>query len=784
MRIRREDLKRAIDAIAGYRPEISHALDTMLARGHIDIPAPGREGESRLFFRFGSRKIFINKFQFFNSGTVPLEQALVIQYAEMARARVLLHQDPDGLPGAIASQTHRAGLSFLVDFEMERARQKIESRLKRLDGNKKKSVSRISACHRGLDRLAEISREPLGLPLFEDPSQDSQILFRGILPGPIRAEFHSFPFCREALIQAAALDLEFFHIRFLIDCLMIGRAPFLFACSVKGRLKGLVFLELKKKLFYTGLEIKYIATKTAGPVRGRNSSGGKGAGTFLVAGVWMHWKTALPQVREIFLESEIPAEGFYKAMGFHQRGPYRYVLTFPEGRLLNAVAAMAAMAEPCSPAITSHLCKRVSGRIRRLKKQNPRHKEGRKRALEFLKVALHPASSHLLAQTAVDLIRKNRDRIPEATALLDLAKAFGRTHSDPGALSLPAAIVSDRRYHRHLEGITHLESRKRILAMEEVLSHPDLKGRWFKVPPRHAREEELAWVHTRSHIEKIRQTSGKTLLTLDMDTQTTETSWDTARLAAGGVFSLVDAIMEKKAFRGFASVRPPGHHAGIDRAMGFCIFNNIALGARYLKHQYQASRVMIIDLDAHHGNGTQEIFYDSDEVLFLSVHESKSFPGTGLVHEKGQGRGQGFTINIPLEKGSRARDIGRALYFIAGPVAQSYKPEIILVSLGFDFFIHDCLSGMKVTPGGYAVLTALLLEIACRASGGKILFVLEGGYSVQGIRECGLAVIKEICGISAVDPGRVDRVRKSDPTRLASLQKVVRAHRPHWKVLL
>ena len=241
--------------------------------------------------------------------------------------------------------------------------------------------------------------------------------------------------------------------------------------------------------------------------------------------------------------------------------------------------------------------------------------------------------------------------------------------------------------------------------------------------------------------------------------------------------------MSGRASRGFAFVRPPGHHAEPGRGMGFCIFNNIALGARYLKQKYKVSRLMIIDIDAHHGNGTQEVFYDTDEVLFVSIHESKSFPGTGQIEETGKGKGEGFTINIPLEKGSRARDIGRALYFLAGPVAQEYRPQIILVSFGFDLYIHDRLAGMKVTPDGYALITALLLEIAERSAGGKTAFVMEGGYSIKGIEECGLATMKEICNVPGISQDKVDRVRKSDPSRLSNLRKVIDIHKKYWKVL-
>ena len=781
MKIRREDLKQAIDAIASFRPEAAHTLNTMLAQGMIDVLAGINTCKKRestpLFFRFCGRDVPVNKYQFFNDGTAVLEQALVSRYGEMAGTGQFFYFEQRDLDGSVAMDNHRAGPAYLVDYEIERACQKCTAQLKK----KENTPGREEGWHLALARLNQIRHEKRGMPQFETEPKDSRVLFRGIAGSKKRAVFHLFPFCREALIQAAELNLEFFHVRFLLDCLVAGTGHLLFGCSLDGRLEGLVFLEFRKRLFYTGLEIKYIATRT-GSAAGKPGPGIKGAGTFLVAGVWMLWKSMFPRVSEIFLESEIPAGQFYTSLGFHQRRPHCYVLTTLKGRLLNNVAAMAAMTRPCSPAVVSHLCRRAAVHIRCLKQR--KNKDTRKQSIQFLKTGLHPAGPRVLAETVVTLVKKNRSAIPEADALLDLARAFGRISTRPGRLPQPAAVVLDERYCRHLEGITHLESRKRILAMETALGHPSLKERWFRVPPRMASPEELAWVHSKAYIQKIQQTAGKPLQTLDLDTQTTEGSWDTARLAAGGVFTLADAIMQEKTSRGFACVRPPGHHAGVDRAMGFCIFNNAALGARYLQKVHKVSRVMIIDIDAHHGNGTQEIFYGSNDVLFFSIHEKGSFPGTGKIHETGRDKGKGFTINIPLDKGSRARDIGRALYFIAGPVAQAFCPDVILVSLGFDLFIHDRLTGMKVSKDGYAVLTCLLLEIARLASAGKILFILEGGYSLQGIRTCGLKVMEKICGITAADQEQADRIRKSDPSRLADLQQVVRVQRPYWNVLL
>ena len=786
MMLTRENIKQAIDAIGKREPEIAYTLNTMLGKGRIDIPpASESRDEKRLHFFFGDKKVFVNKYQFFTSGTPPLEQSLLIHYGEIAQTRNLFHREPLANPGKYASKIDTAGLSLMINYEIDLAADLVEKQIAlKLEKNGSADESPIvNLLRKHLKRLADIRNDSTEQSGFYDSLDDPRILFQGVIHDYTSAAFMRFPFTRESLIQAARLNLEFFHIRFLLNCLISGTDNLVFACIAKGELQGLIFLEMIRKFFYTGFEVKYVATRR-GSASQSDPHPVKGAGTFIMAGVWMLWKTNFSDVKEIFLESEIEAEGFYSSIGFQTRGPHRYVLKSPEGRLLIAVALMAASSKKMHPSITSLLCKRISGQIKLLKRRKIINKE-RKRALDFIKIALHPTSSDLLARTAVLMLLKNTNRISEAKTLLTLAKAFGRTEIDPGrkAFLHPVAVVIDKRYRNHLMGVTHLENYKRIKAVMEILQNKRLDGKWFRIVPRLAQKNELTWVHTLDYVEKVEKTAGKSLSSFDFDTQMTAESWSTARLAAGGVFSLLDGIMSGRASRGFAFIRPPGHHAGPSKGMGFCIFNNIALGAKYLKQKYKVSRVMIIDIDAHHGNGTQEVFYDTDEVLFVSIHESESFPGTGRVEQTGQGKGKGFTINIPLEKGSRARDIGRALYFLAGPVAQEYNPDMILVSFGFDLYIHDRLAGMKVTPGGYALITALLIEIAERSAGGKIAFVMEGGYSIEGIGKCGLAVMKEICNVVSVSQDKIDRVRKSDPGRLSSLRKITEIHKKYWKVL-
>lgn len=317
-------------------------------------------------------------------------------------------------------------------------------------------------------------------------------------------------------------------------------------------------------------------------------------------------------------------------------------------------------------------------------------------------------------------------------------------------------------------------------AVESVMADPALAGTWREVTPRPAATEELAWIHTPEYIKSVSSSSGKPFTSFDFDTQATADSFETARLAAGAVFSLIDGVMEGKGRRGFAFVRPPGHHAEPDRAMGFCLFNNTALGAAYLRERKGVSRTMIIDIDAHHGNGIQNAFYETDEVLYLSFHLFPGFPGTGNLGEVGSGKGEGFTVNIPMGKGHGDDAFARIIYHLALPVARIYRPEMILVPCGFDLYVHDRLGGMRVTPGGYAMLTRLLMDTAETVCNGRMVFILEGGYSMQGIRQCGSAVMRELCGVGVINGKKIQKLKTAKSTRFPELKKAMDVQKKYW----
>ena len=215
---------------------------------------------------------------------------------------------------------------------------------------------------------------------------------------------------------------------------------------------------------------------------------------------------------------------------------------------------------------------------------------------------------------------------------------------------------------------------------------------------------------------------------------------------------------------GFALVRPPGHHAEANRAMGFCIFNNVAIGALYLIKKFTLNKVLIVDWDLHHGNGTQHSFYDNSQILYFSTHQYPYYPGTGNFGDVGEGKGKGFTINVPLQPGAGDEEYSTIFREILIPIAREFSPDFILVSAGFDIHFDDPLGGMRVTPEGFASLTRMLMDCAQQICNSKLAMVLEGGYGLKGLRDSVRAVLLELSGKtqSKIDPskssGEIDSV--------------------------
>jgi len=293
-------------------------------------------------------------------------------------------------------------------------------------------------------------------------------------------------------------------------------------------------------------------------------------------------------------------------------------------------------------------------------------------------------------------------------------------------------IVVDRRYLDHTMGSYHIEGPQRLEALLRLVESADARA-WRRIEPRPATEEELCRVHERSYVDFIKATAGREWTLLDPDTGACALTYETALFAAGGALAAADAVLDGRVRNAFALVRPPGHHAEPARAMGFCIFNNIAVTAAHLLAARGLRRILIVDFDVHHGNGTQAAFYERDDVLYVSTHQVPFYPGSGRATETGAGQGRGHTLNVPLFAGKGDGDFLFILRELVAPVAARYRPEFILVSAGFDIALEDPLGGMEVTAEGFGDLATELMKMADASAGGKLVFVLEGGYSLQAL---------------------------------------------------
>ena len=301
-------------------------------------------------------------------------------------------------------------------------------------------------------------------------------------------------------------------------------------------------------------------------------------------------------------------------------------------------------------------------------------------------------------------------------------------------------VVIDQGYLKHLPGESHPERPERIQALLNLAGALD-KQMFELASPRAATRADVESTHGADHVRLVESTSKHNRYALDGDTITCRDSFGVALLAVGGFLTLLDAIASKQSSNGFALVRPPGHHALRDHAMGFCLFNTMAIGAEYLKRVYGAKKILIMDWDVHHGNGTQAAFYDDPTVLFISTHQFPFYPGSGAVNETGVGAGEGFTLNIPLPAGCTDAEYLQVFQDIVVPAAEKFQPDWILVSAGFDPHRRDPLGGMNVTEEGFGAMARLLLALANRFADGRIAFLLEGGYDLAGLRDSVAAVL-------------------------------------------
>ena len=300
-------------------------------------------------------------------------------------------------------------------------------------------------------------------------------------------------------------------------------------------------------------------------------------------------------------------------------------------------------------------------------------------------------------------------------------------------------------YMEHDTGL-HCETAQRLITVTGYLKNTGTLEKLISLKPQAATVEQIARVHTPSYISGVESFVKRGGGYLDGDTVASPASYEAAIYAAGGSISAVDAVMSGDVTYAFALVRPPGHHAVRDAAMGFCIFNNVAIAARDAIAKHNLERVLIVDFDVHHGNGTQDAFYSESSVLYFSTHQYPFYPGSGGVDEIGSGEGEGYTVNVPMPGGCGDAEYMCAFEEVLVPVAKRYKPQLILVSAGYDAHWADSIASMQVTTTGYARMAAILKDLADELCGSKLVFALEGGYNVEALAESVDATINVLLG--------------------------------------
>ncbi len=350
-------------------------------------------------------------------------------------------------------------------------------------------------------------------------------------------------------------------------------------------------------------------------------------------------------------------------------------------------------------------------------------------------------------------------------------------------MSPKVGLVYSDEYLKHDTG-NHPENGKRLEAILSLLKEKNVLKDLTFINPRKAKEKEIEYIHSPSYIQEVREICKRGGGFLDSDTPVSRDSFEVALLAAGGVFNAIDSVVADLD-SAFCLIRPPGHHALREKGMGFCLFNNVALGARYAQDKHHLKKVLIVDWDVHHGNGTQAAFYHDSSVLYLSLHRYPHYPGTGSIKEIGEGGGKGYTVNVPLPPGCGDSDYIYIFKEVLLPIAKKFKPDITFISAGFDAHGDDPLGGMSLTSQGYKALTFLIKE-----SSKKIVSCLEGGYNLKALRESVLAHLDSLASrpegtrgprgreFNLFPKGRIDEEPNSQVREI--VKKVKETHNNYW----
>jgi acetoin utilization deacetylase AcuC-like enzyme len=315
---------------------------------------------------------------------------------------------------------------------------------------------------------------------------------------------------------------------------------------------------------------------------------------------------------------------------------------------------------------------------------------------------------------------------------------------------MKVGLVYDALYLDHDTG-NHVENSGRLVEAMSYLEKTGIKEKLTCLPARPALLGELETIHAPEYVSYVKSKAEGGGGWLDPDTVMSPKSYKAALFAAGGLLVAVEAVMEGEVDNAFALVRPPGHHALGDRAMGFCVFNNVAVAARGTLDRFGLNRVLIVDFDVHHGNGTQDAFYTDPEVLYFSTHQYPFYPGTGWMDETGSGEGEGTTVNFPMSAGWGNDEYLRAFNEVLVPVARVFQPQFILVSAGFDAHWADQLAMMRVSIEGFAQMVTILKELAAELCRGRLVFALEGGYNLQVVASSVKATLDVLLGNSEID---------------------------------